>query len=211
MRMLLTIPTCMATVLSLATQTAPRRGRDETAIRAVVSKYVDARQQSDARAIEALFTADADQLVSSGEWRKGCDAVVCGTLKLEGTPPANSPFPPKYISRSINQLLYIDRLGGLISCYSGMKGECVLALLGRLSRHGREMGSREPTQKPISLISRRSFRFVPQNSFFLRPGPLAGLFSNHFRSRQTARIVETRLPFVSWAARHNVHYCGRNA
>src|ERR1019366_8396139 len=29
---------------------------------------------------EALFTADADQLVSSGEWRKGRDAVVRGTM-----------------------------------------------------------------------------------------------------------------------------------
>ena len=45
-----------------------------------MSKYVDARRQSDARAIEALFTADADQLVSSGEWRKGREAVVSGTL-----------------------------------------------------------------------------------------------------------------------------------
>jgi uncharacterized protein (TIGR02246 family) len=80
MRLLLTIATCLTTVLSLAAQTAPRRGEDETAIRAVVSKYVDARQQSDARAIEALFTADADQLVSSGEWRKGREAVVRGTL-----------------------------------------------------------------------------------------------------------------------------------
>lgn len=80
MRLLLTLSTCIAAVLSLAAQTPLRRAEDETAIRAVVSKYVDARQQSDARAIEALFTADADQLVSSGEWRKGREAVVRGTL-----------------------------------------------------------------------------------------------------------------------------------
>ncbi len=80
MRMLLTISTCITAVLSLAAQTAVHRGEDETAIRGVVNKYVDARQQSDARAIEALFTADADQLVSSGEWRKGREAVVRGTL-----------------------------------------------------------------------------------------------------------------------------------
>lgn len=80
MRLLLTMSAFIATVLPLAAQTAPRRAEDETAIRAVVSKYVDARRQSDARAIEALFTADADQLVSSGEWRKGREAVVSGTL-----------------------------------------------------------------------------------------------------------------------------------
>jgi uncharacterized protein (TIGR02246 family) len=50
------------------------------AIKDVVARYVDARDRKDAVAIEALFTADADQLVSSGEWRKGRDAVVRGTM-----------------------------------------------------------------------------------------------------------------------------------
>jgi uncharacterized protein (TIGR02246 family) len=53
---------------------------DESAIRQVVQKYMDARDQNDPHAIEALFTADADQLVSSGEWRKGRPAVVKGTM-----------------------------------------------------------------------------------------------------------------------------------
>jgi uncharacterized protein (TIGR02246 family) len=52
----------------------------EAAVRDVVKRYVDAREKSDAAAIAALFTSDADQLVSSGEWRKGRDAVVKGTL-----------------------------------------------------------------------------------------------------------------------------------
>ncbi len=53
---------------------------EETAIRAVVQKYVDARERIDPKAVEQLFTADADQLVSSGEWRKGREAVVKGTM-----------------------------------------------------------------------------------------------------------------------------------
>jgi uncharacterized protein (TIGR02246 family) len=53
---------------------------DEAAIRAVVAKYVDARELKDPGATEALFTRDADQLVSSGEWRKGRDEVVRGTM-----------------------------------------------------------------------------------------------------------------------------------
>ena len=59
---------------------AQNPARDEAAIRDVVKKYVEAREQKDPKAIEALFTADADQLVSSGEWRKGRDAVVRGTM-----------------------------------------------------------------------------------------------------------------------------------
>jgi uncharacterized protein (TIGR02246 family) len=53
---------------------------DEAAIRQVVQKYVDARESMDAKAIEALFTEDADQLVSTGEWRKGRGEVVKGTM-----------------------------------------------------------------------------------------------------------------------------------
>jgi len=52
----------------------------DEALRDVVKKYVEAREKMDPKAIEALFTNDADQLVSSGEWRKGREAVVRGTM-----------------------------------------------------------------------------------------------------------------------------------
>jgi uncharacterized protein (TIGR02246 family) len=55
-------------------------GNDEAAVRQVVSKYVDARERIDPKAVEELFTSDADQLVSSGEWRKGRDAVIRGAM-----------------------------------------------------------------------------------------------------------------------------------
>ncbi|MCX6626378.1 MAG: SgcJ/EcaC family oxidoreductase [Candidatus Solibacter sp.] len=66
-------------ILAAAQVTTANLG-DEAAIKDVVARYVDARDRKDARATEALFTADADQLVSSGEWRKGRDAVVRGTM-----------------------------------------------------------------------------------------------------------------------------------
>jgi uncharacterized protein (TIGR02246 family) len=53
---------------------------DETAIREVVRLYASAREASDPQAIEALFVADADQLVSSGEWRRGRSVLVTGAL-----------------------------------------------------------------------------------------------------------------------------------
>ncbi len=53
---------------------------DDDAIRAIVQKYMDARESQDALAVGALFTSDADQLVSSGVWRKGREELVKGTL-----------------------------------------------------------------------------------------------------------------------------------
>ncbi|MSO21965.1 MAG: hypothetical protein EXQ58_01660 [Acidobacteria bacterium] len=41
-------------------------GNNEIPIREIVSKYVDAQERIDPQAVEALFTSDADQLVSLG-------------------------------------------------------------------------------------------------------------------------------------------------
>ena len=67
------------------TQAAAANAGDEAAVKDVVARYVDARGRQDAKATEALFTADADQLVSSGEWRTGRDAVVRGTMASSET------------------------------------------------------------------------------------------------------------------------------
>ncbi len=70
-------------VLMLLTPWATQKNtyaNDDAAIREVVKQYVDARERIDPKAVEQLFTSDADQLVSSGEWRKGREAVVKGTM-----------------------------------------------------------------------------------------------------------------------------------
>ncbi len=68
-------------ILSIFTLTAPGVfAQDEVAVRAIVSRYVDARELRSTAAVEALFTEDADQLVSTGEWRRGREAIVKGTL-----------------------------------------------------------------------------------------------------------------------------------
>jgi uncharacterized protein (TIGR02246 family) len=63
----------------LRAQVVPRPA-DEASIRELVQQYVNAREHQDAAGVEALFTADADQLVSSGEWRNGRAAVVSGAM-----------------------------------------------------------------------------------------------------------------------------------
>ena len=50
-------------------------------MRAVVASYVDARERRDPAAVGALFTADADQFNTGGDWRRGRDAVVKGTAE----------------------------------------------------------------------------------------------------------------------------------
>ncbi len=52
---------------------------DARAVRDVVTRYMQARNGKDAKAVQRLFTPDADQLVSTGEWRKGIDSLIRGT------------------------------------------------------------------------------------------------------------------------------------
>ena len=70
----------VAMASALFAQSVSNDDSDKAAIRSVVQQYVQAREHMDAAAIQSLFTPDADQLVSSGEWRKGREAVVHGTM-----------------------------------------------------------------------------------------------------------------------------------
>jgi uncharacterized protein (TIGR02246 family) len=64
-----------------AEQTRPAPSVDEQAVRDVVRQYVNARELKDPKAIEALFTEDADQHTTGGEWRRGRAQIVPGTLE----------------------------------------------------------------------------------------------------------------------------------
>jgi uncharacterized protein (TIGR02246 family) len=81
MKSVVILVVCATAVAAAAGQNKPAPpAADETAVRDVVKRYVDARERRDASAIRALFTEDADQLTSSGEWRRGREDVVKGTL-----------------------------------------------------------------------------------------------------------------------------------
>lgn len=58
----------------------PATAKEEAAVRDVVRRYVEARELRDPSSIGKLFAEDADQLVSSGEWRRGRDELVKGML-----------------------------------------------------------------------------------------------------------------------------------
>lgn len=48
---------------------------------------MSARGLRDAAAVEALFTADADQYTTAGEWRRGRAAIVAGTARSSAANP----------------------------------------------------------------------------------------------------------------------------
>jgi uncharacterized protein (TIGR02246 family) len=59
------------------------RAADEAAIRGVIKAFIDTREANDAAALAALLTADVDQRQTSGNTRRGRDAVVSGSLATQ--------------------------------------------------------------------------------------------------------------------------------
>ena len=101
MRMLLIVVLCLSTAGAALAQSPASRPSDDAAVREVVKKYMEARDRRDAKAVEALFTEDADQLVSSGQWRKGRPEIVSGTL-------ASSDNNPGKRTLAVETIRYID-------------------------------------------------------------------------------------------------------
>ena len=83
----LAIVWCVVAVPVFAQSSDP--SADERAIRDVVRRYVDARDRRDPKLLESLFTEDADQLVTTGEWRQGRANVVKGGLASSQANPGS--------------------------------------------------------------------------------------------------------------------------
>jgi len=78
---------CFAAAMLVSGQPSRAAAPDEAAVRDVVQRYTRARELNDPAAIEALFTTDADQYTSSGEWRRGVPALVKGMLATSASNP----------------------------------------------------------------------------------------------------------------------------
>jgi uncharacterized protein (TIGR02246 family) len=83
------ITLCCLAAQSAVAQSPAGPALDEAAVRAVVARYVVAREKRDPALLEALFTADADQLVTTGEWRQGRANVVKGGLASSQANPGS--------------------------------------------------------------------------------------------------------------------------
>jgi uncharacterized protein (TIGR02246 family) len=59
------------------------RAKDEAAIRSVIQAFIATREANDAPGLTALLTEDVDQQQTSGNTRRGREAVVTGSLATQ--------------------------------------------------------------------------------------------------------------------------------
>jgi uncharacterized protein (TIGR02246 family) len=75
------VPLLLAPAAALAQR--GEHAAEEKAIKAVIQEFLDARDANDPKRVAAVLTADADQQQTSGERRRGRDAVVKGSLSTQ--------------------------------------------------------------------------------------------------------------------------------
>lgn len=76
--------------------------KDRNKITQLIDDYAHAREQNDPEKIRMLFTADADQLVSSGEWRYGMESLVEGMQRSSASNPGDR-------SLTVETIRFIDK------------------------------------------------------------------------------------------------------
>jgi uncharacterized protein (TIGR02246 family) len=80
----------LATALASPMLAQQRPGAaDEGEVRNVVERYMAARAAQDPAAVAALFTSDADQFTTGGEWRRGRDQIRSGTAESSRRNPGS--------------------------------------------------------------------------------------------------------------------------
>ena len=85
MRTAITTLFMLALTVPAIGKTRAATGPDEKAIRRVVQQQDDARNRGDWKALGQLFTEDADQQTSAGDWRRGRTEIEKGVAQTMGT------------------------------------------------------------------------------------------------------------------------------
>lgn len=61
----------------------------EQAIIALIAEYARVRENKDTVALKNMLTAEVDQLVSTGEWRRGFESALEGMLRSSNSNPGS--------------------------------------------------------------------------------------------------------------------------
>jgi uncharacterized protein (TIGR02246 family) len=85
MRTVIVIVFTLALTVPTVAQAPSTSSADDAAIRRVLQQHDDARNKGDWKALGDLFTQDAEQLTSSGDWRRGRSQIEKGTAQITTT------------------------------------------------------------------------------------------------------------------------------
>jgi ketosteroid isomerase-like protein len=83
--------------------------KQQKAITSLIDQYSQAREKRDTVLLKAILTPDADQLVSTGEWREGINAAVEGMMKSSANSPGTRTL-------HIEKILMVTTSSAIVDC-----------------------------------------------------------------------------------------------
>ena len=92
----------------LVAQGAAVTDQQKKEITGVIDAYSEAREKQDQALMESILTADIDQLVSSGEWRKGKAASMQGMGRSSATNPGTRTLMVENIRLMSPEVALVD-------------------------------------------------------------------------------------------------------
>jgi uncharacterized protein (TIGR02246 family) len=75
--------------------------RNRQEIYSLIDQYAQAREESNTALLESILTSDIDQLVSSGEWRRGMEGAMQGMMRSSSRNPGERTL-------TVDQLRFIN-------------------------------------------------------------------------------------------------------
>ena len=73
----------------LYAQDATMHSKQQQAIKSLIDQYAQAREKQDTVLLKSILTEDIDQLVSSGEWRRGMEGAMEGMMRSSSSNPGD--------------------------------------------------------------------------------------------------------------------------
>ena len=86
---MLVLALCALAAPALSAQAPAAGAGEEAAVRALIERYVSARDARDGAALAELFTADADQYTTTGDWRRGRARMLPGMAESSRQNPGS--------------------------------------------------------------------------------------------------------------------------
>jgi len=109
MKKLMTICLCvLAPVTMLHAQTISINEDDREQINTLIANYAKARTEKDVQLLTTILTGDIDQLVSTGEWRRGFNSSLEGMLRSSSSNPGGRTLTVENIRLLTEESAIVD-------------------------------------------------------------------------------------------------------
>lgn len=96
-KQLIWVSCTMLLLTGACAQESTAQNKQEKAITALIAEYARVRETKDTVALKQLLTAEVDQLVSTGEWRRGKKGALEGMMRSSNSNPGGRTLAVEHI------------------------------------------------------------------------------------------------------------------